>query len=269
MDATKGCRRSSRRSGGGKLMETIGSALNMSDPVLDNYLRQMDVIQPKDIPQVTVIGGGAAGSGIGIILSKLGAKRIELFDGDDVDIHNVPNQYFAGNSVGHNKARELKSEIERIAPVTMKPIVSSREEFFGESSQAMGKIVFLCVDGLDNRREVFNLLRSQNHIQWVIDSRMASQYYELHTVNMYDEVECEAYLATLEGEPRDSPCTDRSVIYTVMRMASDAVRFMKKIIKEQPVPKLYAEDLDNDLRSIYTEWRDGESPKERLRRLAE
>ena len=230
----------------------------------DCYMRQIDVISPDEIPPITIIGSGASGTGIGVIAGKLGCQNITIWDGDQVELHNVSNQYFSGNSIGINKATALRTEIMRLAPVLMTPSIISMEEMFEENSDISSQIVFLCVDGIENRRSVFNRLTECTDVRWIIETRMSAEYYEVNTIDMSSDEEKASWLESLDGPMREEPCTARSVIYTIMLMSARAVYFMKKIAKNDPVPKHYSENLNNSITPPYIEWRLGEDPRRNI-----
>jgi hypothetical protein len=122
----------------------------------------------------------------------------------------------------------------------------------------------MCADGLENRRHIMNTLRNMPIVEWVIDTRMGGQYYEVWTINMKDKQEVDDYIQSTYADAREDPCTARSVIYTVMLMSSKAVSIFKKIVKKQIVPKIYREDVDNDLYPVLVNYRKGESKKDRM-----
>lgn len=225
--------------------------------VRESYMRQLDVINPNDIPPITVIGNGAIGTGVAIILTKLGASNITLIDGDDVDVHNVSNQYFAGDAVGRNKADALYNEVMRIAPMGIKPYVMTIPEFLTEENKERinTEYVIMCVDGLDTRQDVFNWLQSIPRVKWVFDTRMGAESYEVYTINMESEDDIMQYAESFGVSVAEAPCTSRSVIYTVMRCASLCVRYVKGIIKKEKVPLMYREDLTRLDALPYREYR--------------
>lgn len=241
--------------------------MSVFDQVQQSYTRQLGILDPLDIPPITIVGCGASGSAIGIILSKLGAKSITIWDGDKIDFHNIPNQYYAGNTIGKYKADALKEELERIAPVNMMPIVDAHNKFFGDEDSISTPYVFLCADGFENRRNIMNRLKTIPEVKWVIDTRMSGEYFEVWTVKMDDQDEFKEYIDSTFEEAREEPCTARSIIYTIMMMAGKAVSTYKKIIKNKPVPKRYMEDVNNDLYPVLSVYRKGETKKEREKEL--
>lgn len=228
------------------------------DTTYQNYMRQMDIIRPDETPPITIIGSGASGSGVGIIAGKLGVQNITIYDGDSVEPHNVPNQYYGTEHIGRNKARALMEEIYRLTPGDMRPNVLSIDRFWEEADEIYTPYVFMCVDSLELRGRIMEAVRSNPRVRWVIDTRMAAEYYEVITVDMGNESEIMEFMEGLLGEVREEVCTARSVIYTVMIMAGRAVLHFKKLVKGENVPKVYWEDLAHPIVPAYREWRGSE-----------
>jgi hypothetical protein len=123
----------------------------------------------------------------------------------------------------------------------------------------------MCVDGFDNRKKVMDVILKENsNVEWVIDSRMAGEYYELRTVKTHQPSEVNEWYESLKGEAREEPCTARSVIYTVMEMSARGTLYLKKIAKGEVVPMIYSEHLGVDTMPVYRKYRMGEEIKTRL-----
>jgi len=197
------------------------------------YIRQRDIINKISLSSVTIIGCGAVGSCLGVLLAKLGCPHIELFDGDTVEDHNIPNQYFPETALGKNKADALKDVIFNFTPPedTLKPTVISNPIYYTDEPIS-GKIVFMCVDGLGNRKTVFDRLM-RKRIDWVIDTRMGAEYFEVHTINMHDDDDIMTYIPTTQGDEMPLPCTGRSVIYNVMGVSTIAISLYVKMIRQK------------------------------------
>lgn len=237
--------------------------MSVFDQVQQNYTRQLGILDPMDIPAVTIIGCGASGSAIGIILSKLGAKNISIWDGDKIDFHNIPNELYPGNTIGKYKSDTLKEEMERMAPVGMTPVIDAHNKFFGDEDTVSTPYVFLCADQLDNRRNIMLRLKSIPQVKWVIDTRMGGEYFEVWTVKMEDQQEFKEYIDSTFEDAREEVCTMRGIIYTIAMMTGKAVSTFKKMVKDIPVPRRYMEDVNNDLYPVLAVYRKGETKKER------
>ena len=229
----------------------------MSETLEDQfYIRQRDILNKAQILPVAVIGCGAAGSALGIMLAKLGVPVMELYDGDTVEEHNLPNQYYPNVSIGRNKAEVLKSVIEQYTPLELLPMVVAHNKFFEVGDRVNAHIVFMAVDGFDNRRIVFDELIKNRDIKWVIDTRMGAEYFEVITIKMDDVQEKVRYRRTLEGEPLPLPCTGRSVIYNAMCMSGFALSQFAKMVRDngERIPFKIGYDLRNHTPPII-EWR--------------
>ena len=79
-------------------------------------LRHLSVFSPHAFgaKRVDVVGCGATGSRIALLLAKLGVENIHCWDFDTVEEHNVANQIFGNGDVGLLKtgalARILKTQ---------------------------------------------------------------------------------------------------------------------------------------------------------------
>jgi hypothetical protein len=241
--------------------------VSFADRVNESYMRQLGIIRPDELPSLTIIGAGAAGTGVAIVAGKLGVRKMDIWDFDTVSTHNISNQYFKGNSIDMKKVEAIKEEIERLSPVGMMPIINIHDKPFetGDRVEVDSSIVMMCVDGFDNRKSVMDvLIRENDGVEWVVDSRMSGEYYELRTVKTHQPSEVDEFFTSLEGEAREEPCTARSVIYTVMAMASRAMLYVKKIAKSEVVPMVYSEHLGLDTMPVYRKYRVGEEIKTRL-----
>jgi len=224
------------------------------------YIRQQDIISKLKLSSVSIIGCGASGSCIGVLLAKLGCPIIDIWDGDQVEPHNLPNQYYPENALGKNKAEALEQVILQFTPPDLKPLISVHKEYYTDEPIS-ANIVFLCVDGLDNRREVYRKLQIQKDIQWIIDTRMGAEYYEVHTVNMDDSNDKRSYYDTLKGDGMPLPCTGRAVIYNVMSMSSIAISLYVKMVRQNErdyIPKKITCDLVSY--TITREYREYDNP---------
>ena len=223
-----------------------------------NYTRQLDIIRPNEIPPVTLIGCGAAGSGVGIILAKMGAQFLKLWDGDRVEEHNIPNQYYGNDALGKYKVEALMDEMLRYTPREMNPTIETHmEHYTGEPVTT--EYVFVLVDSLEARRDIFTSLRNNHNVKWLIDARMGAEIYQLYTVNMENGLEKREYWESLQVEPLEAPCTARSIIYNVMSMAGLAVAMFKGLVREQSVPRTIGINL-NSFTPSWIVYRDSGEP---------
>lgn len=223
------------------------------------YIRQKDIINKVHLSSAVVIGCGASGSCIGILLAKLGCPFIELWDGDLVEDHNMPNQYFPDSALGKNKAEALRNVILDFTPPELKPSVIAHPEYYVDE-EINSRIVFMCVDGLDTRRNIFQKLLTYD-VNWIIDTRMGAEYFEVHSVDMNSDDDIRSYYKSLEGEAMPLPCTGRSVIYNVMGMSTFAISLYVKMLRQNErdhIPRKITYDYISN--NTTKQYREGDDP---------
>lgn len=75
---------------------------------LSNYRIQQNLFNSK----VVIIGLGALGSHIAILLAASGIRNFTLIDGDKIELSNLPRQiYYTENEIGQFKAIVIKSKL--------------------------------------------------------------------------------------------------------------------------------------------------------------
>lgn len=112
---------------------------------------------------------------MGEILSRLGIRRLLIWDTDTVSEHNLGNQIFRAKDIGLPKVDCLESILKEINPeieVVKKGLCTTASKVSG--------YVFLCVDNIDIRRELCTGWKYNTNIKFVVDGRMA-----LVTASMY------------------------------------------------------------------------------------
>jgi len=141
--------------------------------------RHMEVFDPaKTIGmRIDVIGDGAVGSRIVRELARLGVQDIHVWDFDIIEAHNVPNQDFGLGDIGQKK---VDASAERILRDQGLKITTHDERVDG--SQPMGNFVFLAVDKMRARKEIFDKgLIFRPHIRGVCELRMGPVSGRIYT----------------------------------------------------------------------------------------
>ena len=79
--------------------------------------RHIEVFSPDAVKYpIHIIGVGATGSFVAMELARMGCPVLNLYDFDDVEIHNIPNQYYDNNDLGKLKAEALSEKLKLINP---------------------------------------------------------------------------------------------------------------------------------------------------------
>ena len=76
---------------------------------MSDYSRQNEIFNNETFfpRQYKLLGCGATGSWVTIMLAKMGVSNVTCWDFDKVEEHNLPNQFFDKHALGAYKSEEL------------------------------------------------------------------------------------------------------------------------------------------------------------------
>jgi hypothetical protein len=183
----------------------------------------MDLFSPDKFgdKEVHVVGVGATGSYVTYQLAKMGVKNLHVWDFDDVESHNLPNQIFRLKDVGRAKVDALK---EIISEATGIEITVHNEAVTGGTK--LHGIVFLLVDSMNVRKDIWlGSLKFKLSVELMIETRMAIDNGRVYAIKPSRPADIKLWEGTLysDEEAEESPCTNRSIAPTVSFIASLAV----------------------------------------------
>lgn len=173
---------------------------------------------------IHVIGVGATGSALAMMLAKLGiqGRQIHIWDDDTVEDHNVANQIYGLHHIGMSKVEALASMLSQFAGC--EPIVHN-EKVTGKTR--LTGIVFLLVDDMETRKEIWDgALRLKLPVKCVIETRMDAREGHIYVVDPLNLEQIHNWESTLFASERAaaSLCGTRaSVGPTANALASFAV----------------------------------------------
>ena len=164
-----------------------------------SIIRHEDIFSPRQHDTgVTIVGAGAIGSRIFAALIELGLTKINIFDFDVVEPHNLSNQLYGVPDIGQLKVDSL------MGWTTQKLGLSVPNDFQGKLNFHPTKVepgtklkgtVFLLVDSMKERRRlVEGCIRGNYDVPRVIDCRMAATH---GNVFVFDHSTIDQYLDTL------------------------------------------------------------------------
>jgi molybdopterin/thiamine biosynthesis adenylyltransferase len=189
-----------------------------------NYNRQLDIFDNRTFNHpVHVIGGGATGSWLVMMLAKLGVKDVHVWDFDIVENHNIPNQAFSISDIGLTK---VNANIDNARIFGTMEYTAHNEKVTGDT--LLEGIVFVLTDTMSSRSEIFKqALKLKPNVKLVIETRMGLDMCRIYNINPMDLNQIKKYEATLYGdeEAEVSACgTSKSVVTSAMTTASIACR---------------------------------------------
>ena len=120
---------------------------------------------------VSIVGAGGIGSWLTLILSKMNVGSIDVYDFDQVENHNIGGQLYGPNSVGRLKVNQLQKICERLSS----KFVYSHNEEVDEGSNIQMPIVFMALDNMEARRNIFDIWHGYINNKKLLESRSEIQ----------------------------------------------------------------------------------------------
>jgi len=198
-----------------------------------DYSRQLKEFNPEDFKlPVHVIGCGATGSWVAMILAKLGVKDIHIWDFDIVEEHNIPNQLFAMSDIGKLKTDACMENMLRCSALEKVTVHYER----ADKDSMLSGIVFLLTDTMKSRDEIFRkCLKNNLAVPLFIETRTCLEGGRVYALNPSNKSQCTEYAKTLytDEESAVSECgTSQSMAPTSALISSLAVWQMVKWHKD-------------------------------------
>lgn len=131
-----------------------------------------NLLNPTNPISVNIIGAGGTGScfltaiaRMNFALNELGHSGmvVKLFDCDTVTEANLGRQLFTENELGMNKAVALINRVNRFFGTNWKAVPERYGNVSHLSSEYLANITISCVDTIESRKGICNLLYKQEH----------------------------------------------------------------------------------------------------------
>jgi molybdopterin/thiamine biosynthesis adenylyltransferase len=232
------------------------------------FHRQLGLVDPQRLYdlRVAIVGAGAIGSMVGIALAKMGVGTIELYDDDMVEEHNLPNQFYRLQDIGKPKvealARTLVEDFGAFEAIPhMMRIDPKKFEVDSETN-----IVVCAVDDMDFRKEFWGKCIQMKFAPGLyIETRMGGEDFRVYTLVPNDSENHQRYKESLYSneDASDDPCTERSILYNVMLIASLVANQIKKFVTDDELLFELIGDLRNVMIMTSRELKEAESDVER------
>lgn len=198
-----------------------------------NTLRHLDFFNPMKIKDtVHVIGVGAVGSHIASALARLGVKNLHIWDFDDVESHNIPNQMFTEEDLGNLKIDAVEKQLLKINPEIS---ITKHTKYV---DQELKGYIFSCVDNIEVRKHIYEVNEYNALIQAVFDTRIGLDAGQVFSANWEKQEDIDNLIAASdfkheEVKQETSACGTRlTVLPTVQITATYAITNFINFIKE-------------------------------------
>jgi len=198
-----------------------------------DFWRQLDIFAPEKFKTpITVIGAGATGSYAVWLLAKMGCKDITVYDFDDIENHNLPNQIYGLNSVGQKKVDALQKMIKNETGIEIKV----KPERFTEGE--LKGIVFVLPDSMSSRKEIWeNSIKYKLDVELMVETRMGAEGGRVYTIEPSLPRQVDGYDKTLysDEEAERNACTATAIAPTVATLAGMAVFSMINYVRGKQI----------------------------------
>ena len=207
------------------------------------YTRQEKLINTKKLKKLnaTLIGAGGIGSFTALTLMKMGLDKLEVYDDDGVEEHNLPNQFYMLENVKQFKVDALKKVVHSF---TGSHIIQQKKEY---TNQKLNQLVIVGTDSMESRKKVWAQFKKQKQCKYYIEARMGGENGRIYTIVSKKKSDIAFYEGTLYSDKSvpPIPCTAKSIIYNVLIIASFICRAVKSIVENIPMPREVIINLAN------------------------
>lgn len=200
--------------------------------------RHIDIIHPDQLKTpIHIIGAGAIGSFTALMLAKMGAQDITVWDHDVVSIENMSCQFYRFKDIGINKAIALQNIVLSFTDVKINAIA---QRWTKDTPQDTRGLVIAAADSMDTRRELFEYCSNDYRIQWFIDSRMGAETALLYCMRPSLPVDRTSYANSFysDKDAVQEKCTAKSTIYTANMLSGHLVKTVKDVLTGSEYPRI-------------------------------
>jgi len=210
------------------------------------FLRQLDLLPPERLSfGISIIGAGATGSCSAVCLAQMGCSRIQIWDDDIVEEHNLSNQLHLQDMVGELKVESLAALLKQLTGVQ---VDIKKQRCLPEHTRTqLNEVVVLAVDSMDTRKELWEGLKESLITRLVIDPRLGLDVGRVITVDPHSE-EDRAFYEDPErlypsSEADRLPCHARVIAYAPQVIGALVGRQIKAYANNENWPKEIVFDL--------------------------
>lgn len=170
--------------------------------MIDDYSKQVELIQVGKFQYpIHIIGAGATGSWVALILLKMGFKNIHIYDFDDIEEHNIPNQLYREKDIGKTKSDSMWNIYQEFFNDGVENRLTTHNQKVGyKDAKELEGIVFNCVDSMKGRKTIYEGCIKHGKAILMIESRIGLFGAYMYTVEGSDRGGCESYENTLYAD---------------------------------------------------------------------
>ena len=211
---------------------------------LSRYISVFNPAAVKD--DIHIIGVGATGSFVAMMFARMGVPVINIYDFDDVEIHNIPNQYYDTGDLGKLKAEALADKLRLINPDITVNV--GKEAVTPEDVSKMSGYLFSLVDSMKVRKELWEAAKANKDLINVWESRLGSDQARVYSLPIKSGLDYARYEQDFydDDNAEVSACgTSITVLPIVMMTASLMMVQFIDLVMDNPVIPHFKTIFDN------------------------
>jgi molybdopterin/thiamine biosynthesis adenylyltransferase len=184
-----------------------------------NPTRHLTLFSPREFgdKRIDVVGAGATGSHVAMMLAKLGVQNLHVWDADTIEDHNIANQIYNNDQVGQPKVSALADLIKTATGTE----ITQHNEFLVKGQKDLGEVVFVLVDSMSGRKEIIEgCLMLNMRTRLAIETRMGAENGTIHCFNPMSMADVKGWLLTYFPDEEAETDTACGASTTVMSTAA-------------------------------------------------
>lgn len=202
------------------------------------YSRQLALVDPRDIPPITLIGAGHLGSNVARTLAEMGCPKITIYDPDVVEIENVAASLYGPKDVGRPKVEALRDKIREIVGDNIE-IVCKQEKYTNQPIDDM--VVYMTVDTIKDRELIWkSLTKNAPNLKFTVDMRSGKDIVSVYAFTP-EEADKE-FLPSLKRETIPLGCSEKAVAYNASTISGIAACLVRNFARGYKYPRRFVFD---------------------------
>ena len=220
--------------------------------------RSIEVFNPDVVDkEVHIIGVGATGSFVLQTLVRFGVKKIHIWDFDKYEAHNVNNQAITQECCDKQKVEAQVELCKHINPEA--EIIPHDKKVTADDIKEMSGYVFLLVDSMACRKELFSTIKENENIKWYWESRLGSDQGRVYCLPINKDFDYSPYETMhfySDDDAEVSACgTSITIVSIVLSVTALMVNQFIKVVSDRLDKEPYLNNftLFDDMFGVYTE----------------
>lgn len=209
-----------------------------------DLVKHLEYFNPETLrnAEIHVIGLGAIGSHVCEMMARTGILKIDVYDFDTVEEHNLANQNYFADDIGLAKTEATAKNCNRINPEMQ---IRMHNKGWEPGTRLSG-FVFICVDNIDLRRQIVTDNQYNTTIDAMFDFRMGLEDAQHYACDWSKQENIEAFLSTMnftheeakEAMPISACGTTLSIAATVKSIVCDGISNWINFVRTKQLSKL-------------------------------